>query len=347
MNHKAETLERERRWARIAGFLSVFGVVLIAVSYVLSASQVPTGDGAAEFLNNVQDNRSGLVLVNLVQALGYLCLIAPLLYLFKAASARSDRVKAGLVGLVIVAPVFLAGAAITNAAANLQAATDFKEKSAAPVEACINEENGDNGSAALGATAPESAQTGGGATGDTAAAGATGTAGDTTTTGDTGSSDGDEAKSSEDIATDCADETAEDFQNEASTRNLTVGLGLAGALGFTISIVYIALWTMRVGLLTRFWGSLGMALGAVSILFPQFTLLWFIYAGFLITGFVPGGRPPAWAAGEALPWPPPGTPPDDDDGDVIEGSATELDDDPDPDPDGPQIERRKRKRRNS
>jgi hypothetical protein len=347
MNQKAETLERERRWAMLAGLLSVLGVVLIAVSYVVTASQVPTGDGAAEFLTNVQDNRGGLVLVNLIQALGYLCLIAPLVYLFKAAAARSDQVKAGLIGLVIVAPVFLAGAAVANATANLQAASDFKEKSAAPVEACINEENEENGSTALGATAPESARaTGEGATGtsgDTAASGATGTTGDTEDDG--------EPKSGEDIATDCADETAENFQQDASTRNLTVGLGLAGALGFTISIVYIALWTMRVGLMTRFWGSLGMALGAVSILFPQFTLLWFIFIGFLITGFVPGGRPPAWEAGEAVPWPPPGTPPENGDDlygdDVIEGSAEELDDDPDPDPDAPQIERRKRKRRNT
>ncbi|MGK2933223.1 MAG: hypothetical protein ACSLFD_10740 [Solirubrobacterales bacterium] len=342
MNDKTETLERERRWALAAGLLSVLGVVLIAVSYVLSASQVPTGDGAADFLANVQDNRGGLVLVNIIQALGYLCLIAPLLYLFKAATARSNQVKAGLIGLVIAAPLFLAGAAITNAVANLQAASDYKEKSAAPVEACINEENEENGSDARGATAPESARTN--ADGVT---GSTGKTGDTASTG-SDSTDDEETKSSEDIATDCADETAEDFQREASTRNLTVGLGLAGALGFTISIVYIALSTMRTGLISRFWGSLGMALGAVSILFPQFTLLWFIYVGFLITGFIPGGKPPAWTAGEAIPWPPPGTPPDDDggEGEVIEGSATELDDEPDPDPDGPQIERKKRKRRN-
>ena len=51
---------------------------------------------------------------------------------------------------------------------------------------------------------------------------------------------------------------------------------------------------MRTGLLTRFWGSLGMALGAVSFIFFQFALLWFVYLALLLLGRVPGGRPPAW-----------------------------------------------------
>ena len=70
-----------------------------------------------------------------------------------------------------------------------------------------------------------------------------------------------------------------------------------------------ALYAMRTGLLTRFWGSLGMALGAVSFLFFQFTLLWFVYFG-LLAGR-PGARrsPPAWQQGEAEPWPTPGRKP--------------------------------------
>jgi hypothetical protein len=63
---------------------------------------------------------------------------------------------------------------------------------------------------------------------------------------------------------------------------------------------------MRVGLLTRFWGSLGIALAAVSIFFFQFALLWFVYLGLLLLGLVRGGRPPAWQSGEAEPWPTPG-----------------------------------------
>ena len=72
-------------------------------------------------------------------------------------------------------------------------------------------------------------------------------------------------------------------------------------------MVYSCLWAMRVGLLSRFWGSLGMALGiAALLLLVQFVLIVFIYFGLLLLGRVPGGRPPAWAAGEAVPWPTPG-----------------------------------------
>jgi len=64
---------------------------------------------------------------------------------------------------------------------------------------------------------------------------------------------------------------------------------------------------MRVGLLSKFWGSLGIALGVASVIgLFQIALLWFAYFGLLVAGWVPGGRPPAWAAGEAVPWSSPG-----------------------------------------
>ena len=72
-------------------------------------------------------------------------------------------------------------------------------------------------------------------------------------------------------------------------------------------MLYTCLYAMRVGLLSRFWGSLGMALGVASlILAPEFALIFFIYFGLLAVGKLPGGRPPAWDAGEAIPWPTPG-----------------------------------------
>jgi len=49
-----------------------------------------------------------------------------------------------------------------------------------------------------------------------------------------------------------------------------------------------------------------MALGAVSFIFFQFALFWFVYLGLLLLGRIPRGRPPAWASGEAMPWPTPG-----------------------------------------
>ena len=75
-----------------------------------------------------------------------------------------------------------------------------------------------------------------------------------------------------------------------------------------IALFYSGLWAMRTGIMTRLWASLGMAAGVAFLLGPLFviTLLWFVYFGLLVLGKVPGGRPPAWAAGEAIPWPTPG-----------------------------------------
>jgi hypothetical protein len=108
------------------------------------------------------------------------------------------------------------------------------------------------------------------------------------------------------LNSDRANDVANDTIADAPLRPLAAGFGLGGQIGFVVAMFYTAMHAMRTGLLTRFWGSLGMALGAVSFIFFQFALLWFVYLGFLIAGLVPGGRPPAWQSGMAEPWPTPG-----------------------------------------
>jgi len=90
---------------------------------------------------------------------------------------------------------------------------------------------------------------------------------------------------------------------------------------------------MRAGLLTRFFGTLGMALGAgMLFIVPAIALLtiavWFLWLGLMFIDRIPGGpRPPAWEAGVAIPWPRPGDEPKDtadDEEDVVEGDAEEL-----------------------
>jgi len=115
------------------------------------------------------------------------------------------------------------------------------------------------------------------------------------------------------LGSDHANEAASDTITEAPLRPLAAGFGLGGQIGFVAAMVYTSLYAMRTGLLTRFWGSAGIALGAVSFIFFQFTLLWFIYLGVLLAGWGPGGKPPAWKSGEAEPWPTP-----------AEKAATEL-----------------------
>jgi hypothetical protein len=103
------------------------------------------------------------------------------------------------------------------------------------------------------------------------------------------------------LNSDRADEIANEMISDAPLRPLAAGFGLGGQLGFAVGMVYTCLYAMRTGLLPRFWGSLGMALGAVSFIFFQFALLWFVYLGILLLRR--DSQPPAWAAGEAIPWP--------------------------------------------
>jgi hypothetical protein len=49
--------------------------------------------------------------------------------------------------------------------------------------------------------------------------------------------------------------------------------------------------------------GVGILLGSIFLLVPY---VFFVYFGLLALGLVPGGRPPAWEAGEAVPWPTPG-----------------------------------------
>ncbi len=106
------------------------------------------------------------------------------------------------------------------------------------------------------------------------------------------------------LDSDHANEIANETISEAPLRPLAAGFGLGGQIGFVVAMVYTCLYAMRVGLLTRFWGAIGIGLGAVSFLFFQFTLLWFIYFGILLLR--KDSQPPAWAAGEPIPWPTPG-----------------------------------------
>lgn len=106
-------------------------------------------------------------------------------------------------------------------------------------------------------------------------------------------------------------EAADDVFYEQFATQLVTGFGLAGSLGVVFGIVYSSLQAMRVGLLTRFFGTLGMALGIGTILFgPPMLLIFMLVLGLILTRWWPGKLPPAWEAGEAVPWPTPGKPGD-------------------------------------
>lgn len=78
------------------------------------------------------------------------------------------------------------------------------------------------------------------------------------------------------------------------------------ALGF--AFILLAINGMRVGLLTRFMGVLGIIVGVLFIIpigspLPIVQAFWLVALGVLFLGRWPSGSPPAWVTGEAQPWP--------------------------------------------
>ena len=87
----------------------------------------------------------------------------------------------------------------------------------------------------------------------------------------------------------------------------TQAIGLA-SLALGLGWVVICLNAMRVGLLTRFMGVLGVICGVLIVLpilspLPIVQTFWLGAMALLLLGRWPNGMPPAWSTGEAEPWP--------------------------------------------
>jgi hypothetical protein len=80
-----------------------------------------------------------------------------------------------------------------------------------------------------------------------------------------------------------------------------------GLLLLAVAIVLISLNAMRVGLLTRFLGYLGIIAGVLTIIplvpIPIVEAYWLLALAYLLSGRWPSGVPPAWASGKAERWP--------------------------------------------
>jgi hypothetical protein len=105
-----------------------------------------------------------------------------------------------------------------------------------------------------------------------------------------------------------SDARAEDVVEDGATPLLRdVGRLLSLALGF--GVLAISLNAMRAGLVSRFLGVIGIVVGVLYAL-PQVAggpqivqLFWLGALAALFFDRYPGGRGPAWASGEAEPWP--------------------------------------------
>lgn len=274
---KAAIRAREARWAIPVGIASIVGVVFLFASGPVDVS----GDGHADLLREADAHGGAVLLSGLMQTLAFLLLALPLAYLFRAVAARSDRVRPQLIGLVIAAPLFLALSSGLSAGVTSEAADNFVGGEAKPDltvkearDECDEERQDEGGDFLVDEYDPAQGES--------------------------------PLRACEDRKLE--DDAASQATAEASLTPLVTGLGLAGTLGFLVALLYCGLWAMRTGFLSRFWGSLAMVAGIAFLLGPLFlvTLVFFVYFGLLALGFVPGGRPPAWEAGEAVPWPTPG-----------------------------------------
>lgn len=285
--NREQILEREQRGARLAGFAAIAAAPLYIVSVALDQSgSVPLTGAETERYRAIDAAAGDLLFAVILRSAAFALLVFPLLYLFRAAQARSDRVSAPMVGFVFIGPVLLAAQGVFAWIAQTQVASDFVAQS--------------------------------GAGGD--------------------------------IYT-----LLDDLVESSTAFGIAQNLLFPALLGLIVVMVYVPLQAMRVGLLTRFFATLGMALGASALfIVPAISLLalmiWFGWLGFTILDKLRKGRPPAWDAGVAVPWlkpgqePPPaaaaaGGP------DVVEGDATELFEADEPRDHSGRRERAKKKKR--
>jgi hypothetical protein len=135
-----------------------------------------------------------------------------------------------------------------------------------------------------------------------------------------------------------ANEAAKDALSDEPLLSLSLGTQLAGLVSTGIAMLYGALSAMRVGLLTRFLGTMGMALAVAYLFLAEVSYaVWALTISPLIAGWWFAERPPAWAAGKAVPWPVPGQAPPDEPEQLADPSEF-ADEDGDGLPDGPDRE---------
>jgi hypothetical protein len=232
----AEVLAFEARWRTRAAIGSAAGAVLVlggGIGLVTTLSSSKTNELTSQLLF-YDHHSSSLLLATIVAGLGSVCMIAPLVFLFRATKARRPQ----LPGVALITAWF------------------------GPLAAGL-------GQIALQVVLLDKAHT---------------------------------------FATSGA-------QTYAQAKHLTdegilkgmQGLVLAGQLSLGFAFVIISLNAMRVGLLTRFMGVLGIIVGVLFVI-PLGTLqvvqpFWLLTLTALFLGRWPNGVPPAWQTGKAQPWP--------------------------------------------
>jgi MFS family permease len=300
---KEELLDFQARWMRPAGISAILGALLIAASLPLQPSA--GGDNDAERLTKFHDQSTELIVGQGILIGIAILLFIPLLYvLIRSVVGRTERVRRGMVALAFVGPVLFAVSGFLVASGLSDVADQFVEQAPAK-EQQARERAQSPPQSGKATTTPQ----------------ATTTSPQTTTT-----------PTPEQAANTARDDLADDLIDDSGLLQAGSLLRFIGLITFVFALIYIPLWAMRTGLLTRFWAMLGLALGVSLLLVPVgiFGLvLWFAAVGLMLARWWPGALPPAWDAGVAVPWPGRdqdiAAPPEQRDGSrTVEGSGREV-----------------------
>jgi hypothetical protein len=324
-------LEREREGRTLAASAAVLSFALFVVSLVIQqAAGLATGASEADQLRSLHDHSGAILASSGVRAAAFLLLPIPMLYLFRAAQARNPRVQSVMVAFVFIGPILFAAQGIVQAKGAGAAGDDFVKtpEQTRPYAAFQHQVKQDAKSVdkvtLYTATKALEVQQTDGTFYSVAKYPASAESGLV--------SEFDHANPSIDHATDtnadakAGDALASHITDNNGTIQVSQAMAVPALLGLVVMMVYVPLQALRAGLLTRAVGSLGIALGAAIVILPFAmigVLIWVGYLGLLIAGRV-GGRPPAWEAGEAIPWPRAGEPAPAPAGDAIEGEASEV-----------------------
>jgi hypothetical protein len=297
---KQELLDFQSRWMRPAGISAILGALVFAVSLPFQQSG---GDSDAERLTKFHDNSTDLLIgQGILISLAVLLFIPALYVLIRSVIGRVQRVRPAMVALAFVGPILFSISGFLVANGLTDVADKFVDQAPAKEQQARDQ-------ATAAQTAP--AAKGGSAT---------------TTT----------PRTPDQAASKARDDLASDLLDDSSLLQVGSLVRFLGLISLVFALIYIPLWCQRTGLLTRFWGMLGLALGVALLLIPVgiFGLvLWFAVIGLMLAGWWPRPLPPAWAAGEAVPWLRPeediGPPLDERGaGGTVEGSGREISEQP-------------------
>jgi hypothetical protein len=367
---KQELLAFQATWMRRAGVAAVLGGFIVAAAVVSQqvGLHLPSGNSDADQLVFEHAHASRLIYSSILLGIGIVLFVAPLLFLFRAAAGRAQRVRSGFVGLIVLGPIALGIGVVISSIGSAKAADDFHTQEPAAIQQARQQ-----AAQAQAAEAKPSHKTGtaGGGTSSAKPTPSTTTPTASTTASTTINLNGTTTTVPTPVTPDQAGgnarENLADHINKHTTSLLAGGfLSFVGKLSLVFGLIYTSLWSMRVGLLSRFWGVIGMAAGAGLILLGPIGIalmvLWFAAIGLMFIGVWPRPLAPAWAAGEAIPWLKPGedigTPTEPGSGGTVEGSGREVSETPLPEDGAPNGEptepptgetqgqrRKKRKRR--